>query len=122
ASQILCAFDRRAGDRVQRKALGAMLTCRRRAGQRALSFTTIEACEMAACKWGPKHALARDVEASGREALTRLFRIVPRQFVDFSERGLGRIRPWGDSDNLTWKTEDRSPNGTIRRIDSHSVE
>src|SRR5262249_5941890 len=99
-----------------------MLTCCSRTVERALAFATIEACEMAACKWSPNDAVARDIESAGREALNRGFRIFPRQFVDFSERGLGRIRPWVDSDNPTWKTEDRSPNGTIRPIDSHAIE
>src|SRR5262245_19590194 len=98
-----------------------MLTCCSRAVERSLAFATIEACKMTACKWCPNDSVARDIESARREALNRCFRIVPRQFVDFSERRLGRIRPWDDSDNSPWKTEDTSPNGTIRRIDSHSI-
>src|SRR5215470_3316846 len=99
-----------------------MLACCVWTIERSLALAAIETREVAAGERRPNDTIARDIQSAWRESLNRRFRIVPRQLVHFSERGLGGIRSGSDSDDRTGETEDRSPNGAIGRTHSHAIE
>src|SRR5262249_25099602 len=77
---------------------------------------------MAAGERRPNDSVTGNVESARREPLNGRLRIVPRQFVNFRDRGLRRIRTRNDPDDGPGEAEDASPNRTVRRIHGYAVE
>src|SRR5581483_13608 len=120
---IAHALELRAGEAIERPALGALLAGRRgRAVERALALAAIEAGELAARQRGPDHALAVDVDAARTiGALRRL--------VDLGQRGLRRVRARQQPDDVARLVEAReadihrlAPDRIVDRARLHAVE
>ena len=110
------ARERRPGKRIEGPPLGAQVPL---GGARPVETTralaTVEAGDVAARQRHPRHAKAVDVEAthavSGR-----------RDPVDFHERGLRRIRPELESQDVPRVADVRAPDGAIGRAVRDAVE
>src|SRR5262245_61214381 len=99
-----------------------MLACRRRTVEWPFTFAAIKAGKMAARERRPHNTITGDIESARRETLNRGFRIVPGQFVDFGECGLGRIGSGSDPNDGARETEDRSPDTPVCRVDCYTIE
>src|SRR5206468_4138720 len=110
------AGERRAGNRIERPALGTQVSFRRaRAIERPLARAAIEAGDVSARQRHPRTSLAIDVEpahsVSGR-----------RDLVDLGERGLRWIGSELHANHPTRVADVRSPDGAVGRAVGDPVE
>src|SRR5260370_33220275 len=89
--------------------------------ERSLALAPVETGEVSAGSNRPDHAVGIDVETTRRESLNRRLRIVPRQFINFRQRGGRWFRAGVQAHTAAWKAEDRTPDGSIGRAHGNAI-
>src|SRR5258706_115909 len=121
AARIRDAFQLRRRERIQRPSFRTMLPRRIRSIEGSLAFAPVETGEVSAGRNGPHHAVGIDIETTRRKSLNRRLRIVPRQFINFRQRGSRWIRAGIQAYDASRKAEDRTPDGAIGRAHGNDV-
>src|SRR4051812_36380821 len=88
----------------------------------AFAFSPIEAREMPAGKRRPNHAVGRNIEPARTEPLHGRFRIVPREFINLSQRRRRRIRSRIETYKRSRHAQKASPDRAIGRTYRQAVE
>ena len=99
-----------------------MLPRGRRPVEGTLALASIEARQVSARQHGPDHVVAVHVHAARSKSLPARLRVVPRDLVDFRERGCRRIRSGHQTNQRARHAEDGTPDRSVDRTRRHAVE
>src|SRR5215467_1462828 len=99
-----------------------MLTSSGGSLQWSFAFTAIETGQVSTGQHSPDDIVAVDVHSARSESRARCLRIIERHFVVFRQRRLRGVRTWNETHQSTGHAECGSPDRTIDRTRSYTVE